>query len=58
MDKEAKLINEYTKELAKIVKQRKIMETYQKFKQVANKDYSQAQINPSGLKDIDKGITQ
>lgn len=58
MDKEAKLINEYTKELAKIVKQRKIMETYQKFKQVANKDYSQAQITPSGLKDIDKGITQ
>ncbi len=58
MCKEAKLINEYTKELAKIVKQRKMMETYQKFKQVANKDYSQAQITPSGLKDIDKGITQ
>lgn len=58
MCKEAELINEYTKELAKIVKQRKMMETYQKFKQVANDSYSQIQITPSGLKDIDKGITQ
>ena len=58
MDKEAELINEYTKELAKIVKQRKMMETYQKFKQVANKDYSQAQITQCRLKDTIKDILQ
>ena len=58
MCKEAELINEYTKELAKIVKQRKMMETYQKFKQVANNSYSQIQITLNELKGIDKGITQ
>lgn len=51
MCKEAELINEYTKELAKIVKQRKMMETYQKFKQVANNSYSQIQITLNALKD-------